>query len=178
MRARFVNEKFTEKSDPVVDMGIGTIQHLNAIKNALEDEDSMPITWESVEEDKEELTLRFDAIDYYDVENFNSKKFNSKKVKSYDWNSVGVFDPFQWDYYIDVILNKNQVVRNSHFSNPLNIESLDYWDQKILCNNALDIDPEEIADIVYDDYNNYDISDAASEAWEIAKAEDEKDQKE
>jgi len=89
MRARFINEKFSEKGDPIVDLGIGAVRHLQAIKNAL-DTDDMESMWNSVEEDKEELTLRFDANDYYDTENFNADR-----KSYYDWDIVGVHEPFQ-----------------------------------------------------------------------------------
>jgi len=73
-------------------------------------------------------------------------------------------------------LNKNQVIRSSHYAN-LDIDEFDYWDEKILVNNAMDMNPEEIADIVFDDWNDSDVSYAARTAWKIANAKDEKEQK-
>jgi hypothetical protein len=167
MRARFINEKFVRDSDPISDLGIGAAKHLKAIRDAIqpEDDDDFEDIWDIVNVDKEELTLRAEAHDFYDVENFHTKG-----KRAYDWREVGVHEGFEWTYYIDVILRKNQVIRTCEFSNG-DIDNFKYSDEKILCDDALSKSAEEIAKIIHKDYYNYDVSDAAEEAWDIADSE-------
>jgi hypothetical protein len=167
MRAKFIYEKFNKDSDPISDLGIGAAKHLEAIRNAIQpdDEDDFEITWDIVNADKEELTLRAEAHDFYDRENFHPKG-----KRAYDWREVGVHEGFEWTYYIDVILRKNQVIRTCEFSNG-DIDNFKYLDEKILCDDVFSKSAEEIAQIIYKDLDNYDISDAAEEAWDIAESE-------
>ncbi len=161
-------EKFVEDSDPIADMKIGLLHRLEEIRKELDPVDET--IWDEVDIDEDELILRLDVEDFYDVENFQSKNENY-----YEWEDIGVYEPFRWNYYIDIILSENKIIRSSNITNA-NIENFDYWDNKILCNNVLEKSDKEIAYIIDDDWRNYDILDAPEQAWEIAETEDEKEQ--
>jgi hypothetical protein len=164
-----LNEKFVEDSDPIHDLGIGLIRKFNEIKEALLKE-AMPIFWEEKDIREDELIIQLDATDYlmlYD---------NLQRITTDKWSKVGVFSNFEVRYYIDIELKENIVERMIIVTNS-DIKDFEYTDRKIICDNPIDIDAEELSHLIYSDLGNYDYKNAVKEAWEIAKVEHEKEQK-
>jgi hypothetical protein len=165
-------EKFSEDGDPIADMGIGLIKMFKKIQKKLEDAEA----WDLVDKDNEELTSRFSMEFTYETENFYSMSNHS-----FDWNSIGVYAPFKLTYTIDIIMSKNYIIRSLDISN-LDIKDLYYTYDIVLINDIIKNDIDNIIYIIINDKDSFMyisdiISDAANEAWEIAKVDDQNVQK-
>jgi len=170
MRAKFIYEKFEKESDPIKDMNIGLIKELRRIKDAIEEKTNM--FWDDIELHEDTLIIEAENISILDT--------NHYLTRDYDWKSVGITSDFILEYYIDIIGEKNEIIRALVLRNP-DIENFESWHKKTLSNNFLDMKDNEIAYLIESDYLGLETSDELydgfSEAFVLAETEHEKTQK-
>lgn len=161
MRAKFIYEVFKEDSDPVKDMGIGMIRHIQNIEKALIKMKNPK--WEEVDYIEDEYVIKLDSKPEYVAPDdlLSSRNFES------EWGDIGVYDSFVMIYYFDVNLEENIANRVVSIKNP-NIEDWEWWDQKILSQDPISLTPEELVQLIQDDWESYDSEKAAIEAHEFA----------
>jgi len=165
-----LNEKFEEESDPIKDMNIGLVKELNRLINIIEEETN--IWWDNIELQKDTLIIEAENISMIGIEHH--------LVNEYAFKNVGVYDDFILEYYINIVGEKNQIIRTVIIRNP-GIEDFESWHKKILSNNFLDMKDNEIVYLIDKDYisleNSDELTTAFKEALEIAETEWEKIQK-
>jgi hypothetical protein len=170
MRAQFIYETFKEDSDPIHDMGIGMARHLQNIQKALK-KMKQP-HWDEEEYIEDEFVIKLDSSpDYVAPQDFsNFGKF------SVSWEDIGVFDPFEIVYYFDVNLEENRASRGVRITNT-NLEGWDWFDQKLISDDVLNLTPEELVALIEKDWFQYSTKEAAIEAHEYAEIDYERTQK-
>jgi hypothetical protein len=165
MRARFVFEKFSETGDPIEDLGISLIHRYFEIKNLLANMNAHgDIEFEQFDYDKDEFTIRTDSSDILELSDFRSR--------GHRWEELGIENAFVLNYYIDVILRENKLIRSFELTND-DIPDFQFWDEKVLTNKVLETSDDEISKMIIDDNNSIYSSDALIaalvEAWDLAK---------
>lgn len=160
-------EKFSEKGDPVENMGIGLKKRFFELNDLLEDMiHNLNIRVENLDRDEEELTIRTDSREEVDLRNVNDR------IREGDWQELGVWEPFELEYYLDFILRKNVLYRSIHLSNQ-DLPEFDYWKERILCNDVVGTSDDDLSEMIVDDYESVDDSmefdDGLQEAWAIAQ---------
>jgi hypothetical protein len=170
MRAKFIFEKFTEHSDPIKDMSIGLIRHIQNIRKALKK--MKEPSWDEEEYIEDEYRINLDSSpDYVAPDDLlSSGNFDNS------WGHIGVFDPFEIIYYFSIDLEENTAERLIRITNT-NVNLWEYMDSKLLSNDPISLTPQEIVDLIHKDFMNYDTEPAAIEAHEYAETDFEKTQK-
>lgn len=175
MRAKFINEKFIEDSDPVKDMNIGLTRRFNEIKKLLEDMNkdmSIDIAFDEIEENRDEFTIKTDTTSFLHIDDY--------RPRGPSWEDVGVYSSFEFNYYLDILLPENKIIRAIYLKNP-DIKDFNYWNKKIICDNILKINNNDIAKLINNDYlnieNTKEFDDGLDEAWDLAEVDYEKTQK-
>ena len=170
MRAKFIYEKFTEDSDPIKDMGIGLTRHIQNIRKALKK--MKEPSWDEEEYIEDEYRINLDSISEYVAPDnlLSSRNFDN------NWDHIGVFDPFEIVYYFSINLEENTAERLIRITNT-NVNLWEYMDSKLLSNDPISLNPQEIVDLIHKDFINYDTEPAAIEAHEYAETDFEKTQK-
>jgi len=175
MRAKLVMEKFSEEGDPVHHMGIGLKQRFMELKHVITNMNAhSSITFSRIDFDTDEFTIRTDTDEYLDISD------RTYRSQGRDWDEIGVYSGFMMEYYIDIILPQNKMIRSFQLTNN-DIDGLDYWSTKVLCDNVLETSDEDISQMIADDYDSIessdDFDDGLREAYDMAEADDEKTQK-
>jgi len=170
MRAHTIYEKFTEDSDPIKDMSIGLTRYIQNIRKALTK--MKEPSWDEEEYIEDEYRINLDSIpEYVAPDNLlSSRNFNNS------WGHIGVFDPFEIVYYFSINLEENTAERLIRITNT-NVNLWEYMDSKLLSNDPISLNPQEIVDLIHKDFINYDTESAAIEAHEWAETDFEKTQK-
>lgn len=170
-----IMEKFTPEGDPVHHMGIGLkhrFEELIKVIKYMHLHSSVP--FENLDFDRDEFTIRTNSSEFLDISD------RTYRSQGRDWDEVGVYSGFDLEYYIDIILPQNKMIRSFQLTNN-DIDGLDYWDTKVLCDNVLETSDEDISQMIADDYDSIDSSDAFDdglrEAYDIADADNDKTQK-
>lgn len=170
-----IMERFQEGGDPVHHMGIGLKHRFIELKNLIANMNAHGVMrFDQIDFDTDEFTIRTDTDEILDISD------RTYRSQGRDWDEVGVYSGFVLEYYIDIILPQNKMIRSFQLTNN-DIAGLDYWDERILCDNVLETSDEDISQMIADDYDSIDSSDAFDdglrEAYDIADADNDKTQK-
>jgi hypothetical protein len=149
MRAKLVYEKFTESGDPIRDLGIGAVKHLNNILKPLKT--IKGFSWNNIDVIEDELILQLETSELFSVISLNN---NSIIEDGPTWQELGVTGYFKQTFYYHIELEKYNIIERLVVIENKNIKSLTYEKLDNL-GKPLNLTAEEVFVIICEDYYGF-----------------------